>query len=279
MDKNYIIELLKANRLQEALKAIEQASEGSHLHNQVIMLSSSYAEYVQLNRSATQDFQTLEMQRAKITNSLLSFLDELAPEDFEKADVQQTRIYQTPQTPQPSATIGINKNYLYIGGGILLLIILYFAFLSEPTTTIVEPTTELNQSIPEDNIPTASENTPVNTPPEVATKPAVVNDEKPEKQPVQSTPTKTVEITGKNVQYVAYDKGHFIKDGSSWIEETDAGGSFRFKEVSRENCCVHIRDEARKMDITFDLPLKQMKYHYDKGDSGILYYITEVDKE
>ncbi len=140
MDKNYIIELLKANRLQEAIKAIEKASEGSHLHNQVIMLSSSYAEYVQLNRSATQDFQTLEMQRAKITNSLLSFLDELAPEAFDKADVPQTRRTYSPPAP---TTGGIDKKWYYMGGGALLLLLILI-FSPKGNDTSVAQTNELN---------------------------------------------------------------------------------------------------------------------------------------
>jgi Effector-associated domain 11 len=121
MDRNYIVELIKDNRLQEALKAIEKATEGSHLHNQVILLSSSYAEYAQMNRAATQDFQTLEMQRAKITNSLLSFLDELSPDAFEKVSNTQTRkTYVEPV--QESKTI--DKKWYYIGGGVLLLLLI-----------------------------------------------------------------------------------------------------------------------------------------------------------
>ncbi len=129
MDRNYIVELIKANRLQEALKAIEKASEGSHLHNQAIMLSSSYAEYAQLNRTATQDFQTLEMQRAKITNSLLSFLDELAPEDFDKITASQARTTHTHTAP---TTDGIDKKKYWYGAGGLVLVLLLIFFLTRP---------------------------------------------------------------------------------------------------------------------------------------------------
>ena len=121
MDKNYIIELIKDNRLQEAIKAIEKASEGSHLHNQVILLSSSYAEYAQMNRAATQDFQTLEMQRAKITSSLVSFVDELSPEDFNKINAPQKR---KTYASTAEAMGGIDKKWYYIGGGVLLFFLI-----------------------------------------------------------------------------------------------------------------------------------------------------------
>ncbi len=241
MDKNYIIELLKENRLQEAIKAIEKASEGSHLHNQVIMLSSSYAEYVQLNRSATQDFQTLEMQRAKITNSLLSFLDELAPEDFEKAVGPQSRI---DYVPPPSPTIGINKNYLYVGGGILLLFILYLAF-----------------SGPSEDVPAQSPNVIENT---------QGNESNPTNQAVEGA------ITGETVKYVSYEKGHFSYDGTNWMEETDAGRKFRYREINHEKCCVNLHDDVRNMSIELDLPLKKITWKDNNNGTSGGYYITDI---
>ena len=68
IDRDTIVEFISDNRLQEALQALEKLTRGTHLHNQVVVLSSSYAEYSQLNRNAAQDFQTLEMQRTRISN-------------------------------------------------------------------------------------------------------------------------------------------------------------------------------------------------------------------
>lgn len=125
MDRNYIVELIKENRLQEAIKALEQASKGSHLHKDVIMLSSSYSEYAQMNRAATQDFQTLEMKRAKITDSLLSVLDDLSPEDFESVKVVPKYAQHTTSVP----ATGFDKKWLLYGAGLLLvLVIAYLAF-------------------------------------------------------------------------------------------------------------------------------------------------------
>ena len=43
MDRNYIVELIKANRLQEALKALEEASKGGYLHNDIINISAAFS--------------------------------------------------------------------------------------------------------------------------------------------------------------------------------------------------------------------------------------------
>jgi hypothetical protein len=138
MDKNQIVELIKENRLQEALKVVEQASKNSHLHKDVIMLSSSYAEYSKLNRNATQDFQTLEIQRARITDQLLSVLEELSPSDMDKISAPRfAPTYQGAITPD--TLWGLPKRYVYIGGAVLLILLLYF-FLS-PTEEL-EPTEE-----------------------------------------------------------------------------------------------------------------------------------------
>lgn len=225
MDRNYIVELIKDNRLQEALKVIEKATEGSHLHNQAIMLSSSYAEYAQLNRNATQDFQTLEMQRAKITNSLLSFLDELSPEDFEKAQTTKTRKTHT----SPDEPIGgIDKKWYYIGGGaVLLLLILILSSKgdSNPAAQTDEPAMNNNATAAQTNELNGS--------------------------------------TVKHVTYDA--NGHFTKDGESWIEDTKDGASLRLHEDKTETCCVHLRDDTRDMNVLLDLTLGRITWQADDG--------------
>jgi hypothetical protein len=120
MDRNYIVELIKSNRLQEAIKVIENATQGTHLHNQVISISAAFAEYTRMNRSATEDFQTLDIQRAKITNNLLSILDEVEPEALKDKRPTSTN------TETTSSVGGINKTYLYIGGAVLGVLLLLF---------------------------------------------------------------------------------------------------------------------------------------------------------
>lgn len=142
MDRNYIVELIKENRLQEALKAIEKASKDKHLKNEIIMLSSTYSEYAKANRTAAQDYETLEMQRAKITSRLLSILDEISPEDLEEVQVKPNRIAHSPHsTPEynpspsqatPSAT---NKLYMYIASGLVVLAAIYMVVPKGTPTT------------------------------------------------------------------------------------------------------------------------------------------------
>ncbi|MBL7813609.1 MAG: hypothetical protein JNL70_01300 [Saprospiraceae bacterium] len=144
MDRNYIVELIKDSRLQEAIKALEKATQGSHLHNDLISLSARYAEYTRLNRNATEDFQTLEMQRAKITNSLLSILDEVSSEDLETL-----RHNTAPTTPSVStlSTLPFNRNFLYGIIGVLVLGIIYFAFFRTAPETVVTEQQDLTINI------------------------------------------------------------------------------------------------------------------------------------
>jgi hypothetical protein len=142
MDRNYIVELIKSSRLQEALKALEKATDGSHLHNDVIAISAAYSEYARHNRSATEDFQTLEIQRAKITNSLLSVLDEIAPEDLEN-------IKATAHVSAPTPAASFNKMYLYGIIGFLAAVILFFIFSGGDTVDATQNTeqTTLNKDL------------------------------------------------------------------------------------------------------------------------------------
>ena len=86
-----------------------------------------------------------------------------------------------------------------------------------------------------------------------------------------------ITIDGNNVEYVGYSTGLFIHTGENWIEESDKGSKFRFKEVGAENCCVHLRDDGRKMDVLIDLEVKRITFQHDNGgNSGLVGNITEV---
>lgn len=255
MDKNYIIELIQQNRLQEAIKAIEKASKGGHLHNQVIMLASSYSEYAELNRSATEDFETLQMQRAKITNRLLSVLDEIPPEDLEKVappppkqatSTTSRATHAAPQTayapPQAddSKLWGIDKKWLTFGGGALATLLLLMLLVSMCDDT----GTDAN----------------------------VNNTNSPQ----------TEAVTGRNVRFVEYKNNegntcHFVEDEyGKWTEQDANNGVIaKFQEIKRDDNSVYLRDESREVGITLqvDLQNKQVKYADDRGKAFVLFQI------
>lgn len=80
MEKNLIIELLKQNRIGEAIDMLEKATAGTDTHHELILLASAFSDYAKKNRTATVDSQTLEMQRNQITNKVLYYLDEVPVE-------------------------------------------------------------------------------------------------------------------------------------------------------------------------------------------------------
>ena len=215
------------------------------------MLSSSYSEYAQLNRSATQDFQTLEMQRAKITNSLLSYLDELSPEELAQVDVPPKAIHYAEPVAQTPKTTSINpKMYMYAAGALLLLVIAYFIFSKSDSAEpeFIQNTTSQSAVVEQNTTKSNGNNSSIN---------------------------------GKNVGLVEFNAGQgklgtYDNDGNSWVEEAN-GRSFRFREVNRDDWSVYLRDDSRGVNIQLDLYAKQVKYSDDKGAAFVMAKITHVD--
>ena len=75
------------------------------------------------------------MQRAKITNTLLSILDELSPEQLEKVVTPTKSKFVAPPTASPDN----NKMILYGVIGVLALGLLYFIFGSGGSTDATKP--------------------------------------------------------------------------------------------------------------------------------------------
>ena len=248
LDRETIVELIGDNRLQEALQALEKLTRGTHLHNQVVVLSSSYAEYSQLNRNAAQDFQTLEMQRTRISNSLLSFLDELSPDDYQKAVHVSTPIVQT-----PIQSTGVNYKWLFIGGGGVLALIILIAVISNSgsgsantSEMVSEPQTEqINQTNSTDN---------------------------------QTNTTPTTEVSAATLKLVEFGKNSQILgvyrqiDAQNWVEKSYSNdSSFKFQEVDRDELAVYLHDPKRNIDIELDLETHAV-YYSDKNRKDVEIY-------
>lgn len=274
--RNLLVDLIKTNRLGDAINALEKATEGTPMHNQMILLAATHAEYVQLNRSATQDFQTLETQRARITQSLLSMLDELPPEALSKlpevaapqapratatASAPASKAYQAP--PPQAASGGIPKWLKYGGAGMLLLLLILMLIPSEdaPAEATV-PDTQVSAAVPETSPSTSSEQS--------------------------STPgtgqTEANEIKGMNatwVQFYSADEnrtGIFEQlSGKHWRESSNGNADVaNFNEVTRDEWTVYLRDDSRGLEIHLDLYRNVVHYKDDSGQSFDIYTITDA---
>lgn len=247
VNRDTIVELISDNRLQEALQALEKLTRGTHLHNQVVVLSSSYAEYSQLNRNATQDFQTLEMQRTRISNSLLSFLDELSPDDYQKA----VHISQ-PIVPTQTQSSSINYKWLFIGGGGVLALIILIAILSgggdEPTNASTNVPAQTEQTIQEQS-----------------------NDN-------NTQSTTTTEASATSIKLVEFGRNSEILgvyrqiDDQTWVEKSYSNDkSFKFHEDNRDALSVYLHDPSRNIDIKLDLERNGV-YYSDKNRQDVEIY-------
>ena len=245
INRDNIVELISDNRLQEALQALEKLTRGTHLHNQVVVLSSSYAEYTQLNRNAAQDFQTLEMQRTRISNSLLSFLDELTPDDYQKAVHVSTPVVQT-----PIQSTGVNYKWLFIGGGGVLALIILIAVFSNNNNG----STNTSEVIPEPQTEQTNSND------------------------AQTHTTSTTEVNATSIKLVEFGKNSQIIgvyrqiDDQNWVEKSYSNNSsFKLHEENRDALSVYLHDPSRNIDIKLDLERKAI-YYSDKNKTDVEIY-------
>ncbi len=240
MEKNHLIELIKQNRLKEAIELMEDASEGTPIYNQMIMLSSTFSEYTRLNRSATHDFETLEMQRKRIANTLMEYLDEMPQESLQRI----SSMVATSTKPQPSPAFFASpafasssatpakssqpvsiKGIAFGAAGVILLIILLVWWADDSPS----------ESPQESSTPTffdAGE--------------AGASDEG---------------LAFQAINYVAYQSNSasmelaIDTDDGSWSEYQDDTHTFSFREMGRNesSVAIYLRDESRDINLYLDL--------------------------
>jgi Effector-associated domain 11 len=77
MKKEIITELIEDNRFKEAIDLLKKETKGTHLYNQVILLSASYDDYLKLEITGVEDFSVRSQRRAQLVNGLLHTVDKV----------------------------------------------------------------------------------------------------------------------------------------------------------------------------------------------------------
>lgn len=297
MDKNQVIELIKQNRLGEAIDLIEKASSGTDLHTDIIMLASAYSDYTKKNRHATHDINTLEAKRNRITHQLLAYLDEVpadalaemsppppsqapAPESREREPIAAGPSAAAFPTNPPGEAPKPWLKYALIGGGGIALILAYF-MMSEPVdeytyedeATTAAPLPEYEgDAISSPTEPVEDQSTTADFAfPEEET--SVTNDE----VIVEEIDPET--INAFDIDYIEMNAGHStlskleIESEGVWRETHPDGTTHYFHEEDRDEWSVYIRDESRGVNLQLDIHRMKVTYSDDEGNSFELYDI------
>ena len=92
-------------------------------------------------------------------------------------------------------------------------------------------------------------------------------------QPSQSLiATRVTPVKGHNASLVAYQGGAFVQvNGKEWVER-NSNGTYKFKEVNRDEWSVYLQATDRPVSIQLDLWTKEVKYS-DPSNSFVLYQI------
>ena len=148
MKKEIVIDLIEDNRFKEAIDLLKKETRNTHLYNQVILLSASYEDYLNLEITGTEDYGVRSQRRAQLVNALLHVVDKVAELKPPSSSIELPKI-ERPKITIPSIelpkinlpTIGVK--HLKIAGfglglGVLLPLLFHFmknmdAFLPTPT--------------------------------------------------------------------------------------------------------------------------------------------------
>ena len=297
MDKNQVIELIKQNRLGEAIELIEKASSGTDLHTDIIMLASAYSDYAKKNRHATHDINTLEAKRNRITHQLLAYLDEvpadalasMSPPPAQPAASSRER---EPIAAGPAAAFPTNPpgaapkpwlKYALIGGGIGAAILAFFVMTEPADEYYYEDEVAATAPLPD------YEGDAISSPTQDYDEADDLSAEQATTSPTESenmTSAETVEeiepesINAYMIEFIEMDAGHgspstIVMEGEGvWLETHPNGDTHYFREEARDEWSVYLRDDERGVTLQLDINLMEVLYSDDNdGTRRKLYNI------
>lgn len=147
MKKETVIDLIEDNRFKEAIDLLKKETRDTYLYHQVILLSASYEDYLNLEITGTEDYSVRSQRRAQLVNGLLHVVDkvvELKPSHslielpkIERPTITIPRI-DLPKINLP--TIGVK--HLKIAGfglGLAILLMLLFHFIKNMDAFLPAP--------------------------------------------------------------------------------------------------------------------------------------------
>ena len=134
MKKEVVIDLIEDNRFKEAIDLLKKETRNTHLYNQVILLSASYEDYLNLEITGTEDFSVRSQRRAQLVNALLHVVDKVVELKSHSSLIELPKIERSkitfPSIELPKVnlpTIGV-KHLKIVGFGLGLTILLTFLF-------------------------------------------------------------------------------------------------------------------------------------------------------
>ena len=283
MDKNQVIELIKQNRLGEAIELIEKASSGTELHTDIIMLASAYSDYAKKNRHATHDINTLEAKRNRITHQLLAYLDEVPesaladmtpppvspPDNRDREPVAAGPTAAAFPTNPPGEAPKPWLKYALIGGGGVALI-LAFMMMSGPADDYpYEDEAVAAAPLPEyegDAIssPTQDPTTGNDFPTQDAQSTLGESEDM-----ITTEEIDPASINAFDIEYIEMNAGHAtpstieMESEGVWLESHPDGITHYFREEDRDEWSVYLRDDARGVTLQLDINMMEVLYSDD----------------
>jgi hypothetical protein len=133
MKKDFVIELIEDNRLKEALDELKKATKGTHLYNQVILLSANYEDNLKLEITGMEDYSVRSQKHAQLVNALLLMTDKVVEHEPKPSPIPLPNI----QMPQ----MGVKQlKMIGIGLGLAVMLVGMVYFVKTTDWQSLEPT-------------------------------------------------------------------------------------------------------------------------------------------